>query len=132
MPRLPKKPAASPPAKLPGPGTFHIPVVGGSHYQEALETICGGRTEFGVRLQTTALLVPDDQNPHDSQAVRVEIDGQTVGFLTRYLAGRYRKALEQAGQPMLVASCDAVIVGGWDRGAHDRGHFGVRLDLPPT
>lgn len=32
-----------------GPGAFEVNVVGESHYQAALESICGGRNESGHR-----------------------------------------------------------------------------------
>ena len=72
----------------------------------------------------------EDSNPYDSKAVRVDIEQQTVGHLSRNVARGYRKRLKQAGHPQLVSICDAVIRGGWDRGPDDRGHFGVWLDLP--
>jgi hypothetical protein len=75
-------------------------------------------------------LVLDDDNPYDSLAVRVEIRGCIVGHLSRENAREYRRQLKKAGHPALTASCKALIVGGWDRGGGDRGHFGVRLDLP--
>ena len=117
-------------AELPGAGTFEIEVVGESHYQRALEQICGGRSEESARFVTTAVLVLDDDNPYDANAVRVEIDGHVVGHMSRENARQYRKKLKEAGHPRITASCEAIIVGGWDRGDGDRGHFGVRLDLP--
>jgi hypothetical protein len=60
----------------------------------------------------------------------VEIDGHIVGHLSRENARQYRNKLKEAGHPRITASCRAIIVGGWDRGGSDRGHFGVRLDLP--
>ena len=117
-------------AELPGPGTYEVEVVGESHYQKELERICGGRTAESARVKTTAVLVLDDHNPYDSKAVRVEVGGYVVGHLSRENARQYRKKLQEAGHPRIRASCKALIVGGWDRGNGDRGHFGVRLDLP--
>ena len=117
-------------ASLPGPGTYSIEVVGESHHQSTLEAICGGRTEEGHWMEVTATLVHEDANPHDSNAVRVEIDGRKVGYLSSANARQYRKKLKEAGYPGITAACSAVIVGGWDRGDGDRGHFGVKLDLP--
>src|SRR5262249_32273170 len=111
-------------AKLPGPGKYDIEVVGTSHYQTELEQICGGRSEESARAKTTAMLVLDDANPYDSNAVRVEIAGYVVGHMSRDNARQYRKKLKQAGHPRITASCDALIVGGWDRGKDDRGYFG--------
>ena len=112
------------------PGAYDVDVVGESHYQDALEEICGGRTEDSQRLNVSAYLVPEDDNPYDSKAVRVDIEDRTVGYLDRETARSFREQLGKAGCGGMVARCPAIIVGGWDRGGGDRGHFGVKLDLP--
>lgn len=113
-----------------GPGTYDVDVVGESHYQEALESICGGRTEDGVRLRVEASLVPEDDNPHDSKAVRVYIQDQPIGYLDRETARSFRAEMAEVGMTGVAAKCNAIIVGGWDRGGGDRGYFGVKIDLP--
>lgn len=113
-----------------GPGTYNVDVVGESHYQKALGSICGGRTEKGHRLKIEALLVPEDDNPHDSKAVRISVQDRTVGYLDRETARSFRKKFAETGLTGVAAKCNAIIVGGWDRGGGDRGHFGVKLDLP--
>ena len=119
-------------ANLPGPGDYALDVVGESNYQSALASICGGRTEDGHNEIVQATLIHEDSNPHDSMAVRVDISGRTVGYLSRENARQYRKQLARAGHPGITATCSAMIVGGWDRGGGDTGHFGVKLDLPVT
>lgn len=119
-------------ANLPGPGTYAIDVVGESNYQVALEAICGGRTDDGHDITVMATLVHEDDNPHDNKAIRVDIDGETVGYLSRKDARQYRKKIAEAGCPGIVATCSAMIVGGWDHGGGDIGHFGVKLDLPTS
>lgn len=99
-----------------------LDVVGESHYQRELEEIAGGRTEDGVDLSVDAELVPQDDNPHDQNAVAVQVNGTIVGFLPREQAAAYRcagRGREKHG---------ARIVGGWYRGRDDRGHFGVKLE----
>jgi HIRAN domain-containing protein len=117
-------------ANLPGPGTFSTDIVGESHYQSALESICGGCTDQGHEKIVEAVLVHEDDNPYDNKAIRVDIQGNTVGYLSRENARQYRKRLENAGHKEMTATCSAMVVGGWDRGNGDKGHFGVRLDLP--
>jgi hypothetical protein len=117
-------------AQLPGPGTYSIEVVGESHYQAALAAICGGPTEEGADCIVEATLVHEDDNPYDNQAIRVDIQGKTVGYLSRTNARQFRAKLKEAGYPGITATCSARIRGGWDRGVDDRGYFGVRLDLP--
>lgn len=115
---------------LEGHGTYQIPVVGESRYQHALEEICGGRDESSAEKYCRAALVLENSNPYDNEAVRVDIEKQTVGYLTRPGAREYRRRLAKAGHPNIIGVCGAVIRGGWDRGGGDRGHFGVWLDLP--
>ncbi len=113
-----------------GPGTYNVDVVGESHYQKALERICGGRTENSQRLVVEAFLVLEDDNPHDSKAVRIFIQDKTVGYLDRETARSFRKQIGGIRMTGVAAKCSAIIVGGWDRGGGDRGYFGVKLDLP--
>ena len=113
-----------------GPGTYDVDVVAESYYQEALESICGGRTEDSQRLEVEAFLVPESDNPDDSEAVRIEIQDQTVGYLDRETAHSFRERMAEIGLTPAAAKCGAIIVGGWDRSDGDRGHFGVKLDLP--
>jgi hypothetical protein len=84
----------------------------------------------GPRKIVEATLVHDDNNPYDNKAIRVDIAGMTVGYLSREDARQYRKLLEEAGYAGIPAICPAMIVGGWNRGGDNIGHFGVRLDLP--
>ena len=113
-----------------GPGDFACEVVGESKYQHHLERIAGGRTEEGADLRKQAVLALEDDNPHDKNAVCVRIDGLRVGYLPRPMAKMYRKRLAEQNAPIGHYLCEALIVGGWDRGRGDRGHLGVRLDLP--
>jgi hypothetical protein len=118
-----------PPAPPNISGGYRVEVVGESQYQDALEAICGGRTRDGAQNQVTATVVLEDSNPYDENAVRVDISGRTVGYLSRQAAKTYRRRLKQVGASGQSVECSAVIRGGWDRGRNDRGHFGVWLDL---
>lgn len=109
---------------------YSVDIVGESHYQGALSAICGGPTEEGYKKIVEATLILEDSNPHDDKAVRVEIEGMTVGHLNRENARAYRRRLETVGQGGFKANCSAMIVGGWDRGGKDKGNFGLKLDIP--
>jgi hypothetical protein len=115
---------------LPGPGTFSIHIVGESHHQLALNQICGGKIYDGHNNILTAELIHEDDNPFDDKAIRIDIDGMTVGHFSRKIAREYRTRIAEAGYPGVTAFCKAKIVGGWKRGKNDEGHYGVRLDLP--
>lgn len=109
-------------------GSFPMDAVGESNYQRALEDITGGYTADGHDLEIQAVLVREPENPHDENAVAVQIRGKLVGYLSREQAHRVS---EQMAEDQISASkCNAKIVGGWRRGRHDVGYFGVKLAVP--
>jgi len=106
---------------------YNQPVVGESQYQEALFSIAGGYSRDSQRIPCSAALVREPSNPHDTNAIRVEIDGKLVGYLPARLASRFSVS---AKAPLdLPKTAPAVITGGWRTNQHDAGHFGVRLAL---
>lgn len=115
--------------ELQGDGQYSAEVVGESHYQDALERIVGGRTKDGAEHYCVAHLVLEEKNPHDANAVRVEIDGMQVGYLPRRYAVSYRKQIARAGYARASGVAQAVIRGGWQRRG-ETGKFGVWLDIP--
>jgi hypothetical protein len=126
------KPAA-PVLQLPGDGEFETEVVGESHYQDALAKIAGPKTSAGVDLAVRARLVPEPDNPHDSNAVAIYVQGLKVGHLPRDMAAEWVETLRRRGDARAVIEVDANITGGWLRKRRDgkisEGSFGVSLDI---
>lgn len=112
-----------------GRGSPSFEIVGESHYQAALEDICGPKCEEGYHYSCSANLIPEPTNSYDRNAIRVDIDGRTVGYLRRDDAAKFKEDMANLGKAGYPAACLAVIVGGWDRGDGDEGHFGVKLDI---
>jgi hypothetical protein len=110
-------------------GEFPVACVGESHYQDALQLVCGTRKEEGENREVSAVLSLEDSNPYDPDAVRIDVNGRTVGYLNRQDARTYRELLSAIGCDDSL-ECRGVIRGGWDRGAKDRGYYGIYLDLP--
>lgn len=108
-----------------GPGTFAVDVVGVSRRQAEIAAIVERHGRSG------RTLVLENSNPHDENAVRVEIDGALIGYLSRENAPRYRADLAAAGASAATVRCQARIVGGFETATGERANFGVRLDLPP-
>jgi len=108
-----------------GNGTFSLNVVGESHYQHALNRICGGKTDDGHNKNVSARLLPEPDNPYDSNAVAVYIDDDIVGYLDKQTAKRYKGILHES----VIEKCPAIITGGWTRKNNSEGHYGVKLDL---
>jgi hypothetical protein len=92
--------------------------------------VCGAPTEEGVDVRTEVKLVPENTNPYDPQAVRIDAAGNTLAYLSRHDAQEYRKLLAAAGHSDEVVECNARVRGGWNRGPDDQGEFGIYLDLP--
>jgi hypothetical protein len=116
---------------LQGPGAFAIDVVGVSRRQDVLAAIVKQHSGGGRTVTIDAVLVLEDSNPHDPNAVRVEIENELVGYLSRDNARRYRADLAAAGTHDAKVRCRSRIVGGFETASGERAHFGVRLDLPP-
>ncbi len=103
-------------------------VAGESHYQEALHEIVGPGAEGEVALDTEALLVPEPSNPHDPNAVMVQIDGRLVGYLPRHEAVAYGATLRKLSERGRTGACEARIAG--HGGGSGTTNLGVFLRLP--
>lgn len=109
-------------------GDQRIAAVGESFYQPALLAICSARAGEEVGHECIAVLVLEPDNPHDANAVRVEVDGRQVAHLSRPDALIYRPALRAAATAGLVIVCPAFIAG---RGRDsDTPNLGIFLHLP--
>jgi hypothetical protein len=104
-----------------------VEVVGEAQYQGELrkQSRRVGGTKHDV--QVRAVLVPDDADRFDGNAVRVEIGGDLVGFLTPERAAEYRRAVGNVS-----GACSAKIIGGREVEKEGRARC-VRLNLtwPP-
>lgn len=86
-------------------------VVGESYYQAALRRAVGGKSsENGIPVQ--ACLQRDPRNKYDKNAVRVSVDGETAGYVSRDLAPHLQPRLEAIESRGMVATCDARVLGG--------------------
>jgi hypothetical protein len=103
-----------------------INVVGESFYQPALiaVSLCPpGKKPHGYECSAELVLEPD--NPEDKYAVRVEIEGELVGYLPRGTAKRLGKRLRGLAVDGRPAICMAYV----GRGP-DNPNLGVVLRLP--
>jgi hypothetical protein len=77
-----------------------LSVVGESFYQEALRIVAGNRAfgyNFDEHYPVAVVLVPEPENPHDANAVRVDVLQENrslkVGYLSREVAKVYQPIL---------------------------------------
>ena len=115
----------------PALGQYGFEVVGESHYQPALRKLVGKHGDDSPRLHVRATLVPDDKNPYDKQAVRVDVDGKPVGHMSRDDARLFRRRLDGAGLKGMPTRCHAMVMGGFVRDGGERASYGVMLDIEP-
>lgn len=135
--RAPPPPVAAPvsrgprsPSLLQGHDTLEV--VGESHYQDDLWRLAGGPSASRIRLTVTAELVPEPDNPHDRNAVKVLIDGRLVGYLSREDALVYLPGIRRLMTiHMSTIALKGQIVGGGQRDG-GLGMLGVFLDHNPA
>lgn len=115
---------------------YDFEVVGESHYQEAIEKIAKQQAEKYTNnpdakiVPLTAYLIPDDHNEYDDKAVRVDINGMQVGYLSREDARSFRRRLGAKKLTGQVTTCCALITGGHIKDGN-QAHYGVVLDMKP-
>lgn len=121
-------------------GSETLEVVGESYRQDALWRIVGDEPGTEVRSFVHALLYPETSNPHDANAISVQVDGDLVGYLSREDAAIYRPGLialmaQQEGK--YIALEGWIIGGGGGRPSlgvfleHDPDDFGLSSSGPP-
>lgn len=96
-------------------------IVGEASYQENLKKIAGEKEEISKFHECLAKVISEPTNKHDKDAVKVEINGLTVGYLSR------AEAKKLAGK-RINKTVPAVINGGWDDG-DSTGQYGVKLAI---
>lgn len=112
----------------PGDMMFSVPVKGTDYYRDTIAEIAMNAPGKSALVYCAAVLVPEDSNPHDRNAVSVWVDGVQVGHLPREYAPEFRKRLHAAGIPGAVTTCDALITKGLV--TEDRQYaYCVELDL---
>jgi hypothetical protein len=113
-------------------GREDLEVVGESFYQQNLWRLVGQYDpRERVRSAIWAMLVAEDNNPYDANAVAVWVNGLKVGHLSRADARAYRPGLlvlqERYGKPIAL---EGVICGGGIR-EDGPGRLGVFLSHDP-
>jgi hypothetical protein len=114
-------------------GNETLEVVGESHYQNELWDIVAATRGDRVRYHTHAVLIPDEDNSYDPNAIKILIDGNLVGYLSREDAVIYRPGLLGLIESSVngLVALDATIAGGGQR-PDGPGRLGVFLDHDPA
>lgn len=112
--------------KITGGHACAFEVVGESHYQQPLRILRNGR-HMATDNDFVADIVAEPENPHDSNACAVYIEGFKVGYLPRDAAADFHQQVAEMGVigPWRFQT-KAKLSGGWG----DRPMVGVLLSLP--
>ena len=113
-----------------GNGQFDLQVITESRRQKYLEALCGGYSIKGSKQEVIAKLHYENGNASDKYAIRIVVNGGTVGYLLPDKAHLYRRKIEKAGQDGIIVSCKARIVGGKKVWLFKKTKFHVWIDLP--
>lgn len=114
------------------PTDYHeFEIVGESHYQAALQRLAGDHDGQGEAIVCTAILTPEDHNQYDNKAIRVDINGLTVGYFSRDDARSFRRRLGAKKLTGQATLCNALIKGGHTMKNGEYANYGVSLALKP-
>lgn len=113
----------------PETGEFDFNIVGESHYQRNIAAIAGEHGPDGPDVITTAHLIPESDNAYDNNAVRVDIEGRTVGYMSRDDAKSFRGRLRRNKMSNKPTTCKATIMGGHLMVNGEKASYGILLDI---
>jgi len=112
---------------------YPVQVQGESNYRYNIEKICGDFDEeegYNDDSHQAALYLEDDNKYDPGNAVLVQINDLTVGYLSRPNAKTYRQKLTELNAPSnAIAICGASIRGGFLKKDGTKADFGIRLDF---
>lgn len=114
-----------------GDGQYACSVVGESYARDALAEIAQNPPGKSALVFCSASLIPEPNNPYDSNAIGVEICGRVVGHLSRDDARAYSERLHDLKMSSLRATAQAVVSGGLVTSAKHYDYI-VQLDIAPT
>ena len=117
----------------PPKGKFDFEVVGESFYQEEIYRQFLMQKEMETAGETlVATLLPENENPHDANAVAVLINDEIVGHMCREDAESFRRRLALHQIPKKTSTCNVLII------EHERStltrngrFYSVWLDMQP-
>lgn len=111
---------------------FECEVVGESHHQQHLQALAGKHGKDSAEVLTTALLLPEPNNPHDKNAVRIYLSGKAVGYLPKDDAKAFLQRLTRRKLAKIApTTCNAKIMGGFALKDGSKASYGVVLNMLP-
>lgn len=122
---------------LPGKNNWqNFEIVGESYREAEISAALGRPMKLDEEVEETleALLIPEPDNPFDSNAISVRVRGQVVGYLSREAAAAYHPIIHRITASGLVAATTtriwAVTRNSWDESDKPRFYSNIRI-FPP-
>ncbi|MEP7073418.1 MAG: HIRAN domain-containing protein [Nitrosospira sp.] len=103
-------------------------IVGESYYQSAIRGLAGLNDEHVRNKEYRAFLIPENDNPHDDKAIRIDIEGTTVGYLSREDARSFRRRLSAKKLTGQITACKSYVIGGQSREGNEW-NYGICLSI---
>ncbi len=113
---------------------FQFDIVGESHYQSSLSKIIKLQKNNQNKTKLSALdayIIPEDTNPDDDKAIRIEISKYTVGHLSKTDARSFRRRLAAKKLRNQVTKCKAKINEARQPKNSKATSYSVALDIKP-
>ena len=96
-----------------GTRDFALPIVGESHYQDALRRAKAGAKDYAGAGYIKIILAREPDNRFDPNAVKVMTDDlATIGYLSRDNAVKYGPSIERWKSQGYLVRCEAKLSGG--------------------
>jgi len=92
---------------------FQLKTTGASYYRDAIQKITNLEPGTNAFFLCNATLNPEDDNAHDSNAVKIIIEGHRVGFMPRACAVMYQSYFKEFNIPVQNATREALITKGY-------------------
>lgn len=112
-------------------GSFRIAAVGTSFYRSEIASIAQNPDNARALVICVAYLVPDNQNAHDAHAVKVVVEGRTVGYLSRDFAKCYRSYISDLPDHIHHISAIAAITNGV-KTSDETYEYTIEIDIPDS
>lgn len=106
-----------------------LEVVGESNYQNNIKKLIIKHDNTGINQECIATLIPESDNKYDKNAVRIDVDGLTVGYLSRNDAILFRELLKTNNLENQVTTCNATINGGFAMNNNKKASYGIFLKI---
>lgn len=115
--------------KLNGKNEYDFKIAGEAAFQDNLLKITGNKCEQAKCMNLQAIIQADPTNKYDLNAVRVQINNLTIGYLNPQTARDFKEVLAvRKIDPATIFTADAKIVGGW-KDHKSEGNLAVYLDI---